>query len=163
MDGIRQTATVGVESLLFGQVLMDWKYQIEVDIAERELQRHERLAREREQTGEFGGEHDGDDDEDVDFNFTTHRVATLLIWRLASKSTASLSARHDLKSFRDWLVPVKNRQRRDNWTLLRLFLKQELAPSWSVRLEYTLEKNNSNDPTQEYTDNAYSIRLQFGF
>ena len=164
MEGVRHRASVGFESLLFGKVLMDWKYQLEVDIAERELQRRERLARELEQSGGFErGHDDDDDDEDVDFNFTTHRVATLIVWRLSSHSTMSLSARHDLKSFRDWPVPKKNRQRRDNWTLLRLFLKQELTSNWSARLEYTLEKNNSNDPTQEYTDNAYSIRLQFGF
>ena len=159
-EGIRQTANLWFESMLFGQVLMDLKYQLEVDTATRELQRHERLPREPEQTGEFEEE---DDDDDVDFNFTTHRAATMFVWRSSSHSSVSLSVRHHFKFYRDWLVPTTNRQRRDNWTLFRLAFKRELLSDLSSRLEYILEKNNSNDPTQKYTDNAYSVQLQFVF
>ena len=160
IDGTRQTASLRLESILFGQVLMDVKYQFEVDIATRELQRYEHLSRELEQTGEFEGEHE---DDDVDFNFLTHRIATMFVWRLSSDSTVSLSARHHFKFYRDWIVPTTHQKRHDNLTLLRLGFKQKLLQSLSARLEYTLEKNNSNDPTQKYTDNAYSIRLQYAF
>ena len=164
MDGIRQTASIWFESMLFGRVLMDWKYQIEFDIATRELQRQERFSKEEKYTGELEGEHeDFDDEEDVDFNFLTHRVATMVVWRLFSNSTVGLYARHDFKSYRDWLVPATNRQRHDDLTLLRLYFKQKLFSSVSARLAYSLEKNNSNDPTQKYTNNIYSIGLQFAF
>ena len=160
MEGTRQTASLSFESLLFGRVLTDLKYQFEIDIAIRELQRHERFSREPEQEGEFD---DDDDNDDVDFNFTNHRIATLFVWRLASHSSLSLSARHHFKFYRDWIVPTANKKRRDNLTLLRLGFKQRLLEQLSARLEYVLEKNNSNDPTQKYTDNAYSIRLQYAF
>jgi len=160
IDGTRQTASLRFESIWFGQVLMDVKYQLEVDIATRELQRYEHLSREPEQAGEFDEEHE---DADVDFNFLTHRVATIFVWRLSSDSTISLSARHHFKFYRDWIVPATNQKRQDNLTLLRLGFKQKLLTNLSARLEYTLEKNNSNDPTQKYTDNAYSTRLQYAF
>jgi len=164
MKGIRQTASIWFESMLLGQLLMDWKYQIEFDTATRGLQRQERFSKEVKQTSEFEGEHeDFDEEEAIDFNFLTHRVATMLVWRLFSNSTVSLYARHDFKSYRDWLVPTTNRQRHDDLTLLRLYFKQKLFSNLSARLEYSLEKNNSNDPTQKYTDNIYSIGLQFAF
>ncbi len=162
MDGLRQTASLWFENMLFGQVLMDMKYQFEIDIATRELQRHERFSRESEQTAEFDSDDDDDDDE-VDFNFTTHRATTMFVWRLFSHSSVSLSARHHFKFYRDWIVPTTDRKRRDNLTLLRLGFKQSFIQNLSARLEYILEKNNSNDPSQEYTNNTYSIRLQYAF
>jgi len=162
MNGIRQTASIWFESMLFGRVLMDWKYQLEFDIATRELQSQEHIFREAEQPGEFDDDEDFDDDEyEVDFNFLTHRVAAMLVWRLFSNSTVGLYARHDFKFYRDWLVPTTNRQRHDDLTLLRLYLKQKLFSRLSARLAYSLEKNNSNDLTQKYTNNIYSVGLQF--
>ncbi|MBI1926602.1 hypothetical protein HYR99_20465 [Candidatus Poribacteria bacterium] len=111
---------------------MDVKYQLEVDIATRELQRYEHLSREPEQTGEFDEEHE---DDDVDFNFLTHRVATMFVWRLSSDSTISLSARHHFKFYRDWIVPATNQKRHDNLTLLRLGFKQKLLTNLSARLD----------------------------
>jgi hypothetical protein len=161
MEGVRQTTSLSFESMLFGRVLTDLRYQFEIDIATRELQRYERFSREPEQVGEF--EDDDDDDDDADFNFTNHRVATIFVWRLAKSSSVSLSARHHFKFYRDWIVPQTDKKRRDNLTLLRLGFKQNLIEGLSARLEYVLEKNNSNDLTQKYTNNAYSVRLQYAF
>ena len=159
MDGVRQTVGLSFESMVFGRVLMDWRYQFEVDIATRELQRHERLPSEPEQTSEF----DDDDEVEVDFNFYTHRVGSMFVWRMLQRSTVSLSARHHFKFYRDWIVPTTNKKRRDNLTLFRIGFKQDLLEHLSTRLEYTLEKKNSNDPSQEFTGNTYSIRLQYTF
>lgn len=164
MKGIRQTATIWVEKMLFERALIDWKYQLEFDTATKGLQRQEHFSNQDERTGEFEGEEeDFEEEESVDFNFLTHRVATMLVWRIFSNSTVGLYARHDFKSYHDWLVPKTNRQRHDDLTLLRLYFKQKLFSNLSARLEYSLEKNNSNDPTQRYTDNIYSIGLQFAF
>jgi hypothetical protein len=164
MEGIRQTVSMWYESMLSGKVLMDWKYQFELDIATEGLQRQTGFPRWEEQTGEFEGEYeDFDGEEDVDFNFMNHRVAVMLAWRLFSRSTVALYARHDAKFYSNWLVQATNGQRHDNLNILHFYIKQKLFPGLSARLRFSLEKNNSNDPTQEYIDRIYSVGLQFTF
>ena len=160
MKGIRQTAGVGFESFAFGRVLMNLKYQFGIDRATRELQRREHFPNEPEQGGEF--DHNDGDNDATDFNFLTNRLVGVLVWRLAENSNLSLSARHHLKSYRDWVVPIKDDKRRDNLTLIRLGYKLDLRENLSARVEYKTENNDSNDPTQKYTDNMYSVQLQFG-
>lgn len=162
MEGFRQTASLWFESVLSARVLMEWKYQLELDIATEDLQRQTGFPRTGEQAGEFEGEYeDFDDDEDMDFNFMNHRAGMLLAWRLFPQSTISLYARYDSKFYSDWPVPTTNKQRHDSLILLRIYLKQGLFSNVSARLQYSLEKNNSNDPMQKYTDNTYSIGLRF--
>ena len=161
VGGVRQTVSFGFEGMALGRVLLNLKYQFEIDLASRELPRHEPLSREPEQRGEFG-HHDGDED-DVDFNFANHRIGSFFIWRLAPRSNASLAARHHFKLYQDWIVPETGIKRRDNLTLLRLGFKQNLRDNFAARLEYAFATNDSNDPTQGYADNTYSIQLQFSF
>ncbi|MFC1717245.1 hypothetical protein ACFL6S_26525 [Candidatus Poribacteria bacterium] len=163
MEGFRQTASVWFESVLTAKVLMEWKYQFELDIATEGLQRQTDFPRWGEQIGDYEGEHEDSDDENVDFNFMNHRVAVMLAWRLFSRSTVALYARHDAKFYEDWPVPGRNGQRHDNLSLLQIYLKQKLFSNLSARLQFSLEKNNSNDPMQEYTDRIYSIGLRFTF
>ncbi len=161
VGGIRQTASLGFEGMALGRVLLNLKYQFEIDLASRELPRHEPLSREPEQRGEFG-HHDGDED-DVDFNFANHRIGSFFIWRLAPRSSASLAARHHFKLYQDWIVPGTGSKRRDNLTLLRFGFKQDLRDNLAARLEYAFATNDSNDPIQSYADNTYSMQLQYSF
>lgn len=164
LEGFRQTASVWFESLLASRILMEWKYQLEVDIATEGFEHLTGFTRWEEQTGEFEGEHeDFDDEEDLDFNFINHRVAVILAWRLFSRSTIALYVRHDAKFYEDWPVSGTNGQRHDNLSLLQIYLKQKLFSGLSARLRFSLEKNNSNDPTQEYIDRIYSVGLRFVF
>ena len=164
MKGIRQTASISFESMLSEKVLMNWKYQFELDIATKGLQSQTGFPRLKEQTGEFEGEYeDFDYDEDKNFNFVNHQVEVMLAWRLCSQSTMALYARHDSKFYSDWLIPMTNSQRHDNLTSLQIYLKQRLSSDLSLRLQYSLERNKSNDPMQRYTDNIYSIGLRYGF
>jgi len=164
LEGFRQTASVWFESVLASRILMEWKYQIEVDIATEELEHLTGFTRWEEQTGEFEGEHeDFDEEEDLDFNFINHRVAVILAWRLFSESTITLYVRHDAKFYEDWPVSGTSSQRHDNLSLLQIYLKQKLFSGLSARLRFSLEKNNSNDPTQEYIDRIYSVGLRFVF
>ena len=41
VGGIRQTASLGFEGMALGRVLLNLKYQFEIDLATRELPRHE--------------------------------------------------------------------------------------------------------------------------
>lgn len=163
MEGFRQTASVWSESVLAAKVLMEWKYQFELDIATEGLQRQTDFPSWGEQIGDYEGEHEGSDDEDVDFNFMNHRVAVMLAWRLFSRSTVALYARHDAKFYEDWPISGTNSQRHDNLSLLKFYIKQKLFSGLSARLQFSLEKNNSNDPTQEYIDKIYSFGLRFIF
>ncbi len=161
MGGIRQTASLGFEGMALGQVLLNLKYQFEIDLATRELPRHEPFSREPEQGGGFG-HHNGDAD-DVDFNFANHRIGSLFIWRFAPRSNASLYARRHFKLYEDWIVPGAGTKRRDNLTRLRFGFKQDLRDDLAARLEYAFATNDSNDPTRSYADNAYSMELQYSF
>ena len=147
--------------MALGQVLLNLKYQFEIDLATRELPRHEPFSREPEQEGEFG-HHDHDAD-DVDFNFANHRIGSLFIWRCAPRSNASLSARRHFKLYQDWIVSGTGVKRRDTITLLRLGFKQNLRDNLAARLEYAFAANDSNDSTRTYADNAYSMQLQYSF
>ena len=150
MRGARQTAALGFEGFAFGRVLMNLKYQFEIDHATRELQRLEHFPNEPEQGGEF--DHSDGDRDATDFNFLTNRFAAMFVWRLGERSNLSLSARHHLKSYRDWVVPTVDDKRKDNLTLIRLGFKLILRESLSARVEYSLENNDSNDRTQKYSD-----------
>ena len=161
VGGIRQTARLGFEGMALGRVLLNLKYQFEIDLATRELPRHEPFSHEPEQEGEFG-HHDGDAD-DVDFNFANHRIGFLSIWRLAPRSNASLSVRRHFKWYQDWIVSGTGAKRRDDLTLLRLGVKQNLRDNLAARLEYAFATNDSNDATRTYADNAYSMQLQYSF
>lgn len=161
VGGIRQTASLEFEGMTLGQVLLNLKYQFEIDLATRELPRHEPFSREPEQEGEFG-HHDRDAD-DVDFNFANHRIGSLFIWRCAPRSSASLSARRHFKWYQDWIVSGTGVKRRDTLTLLRLGFKQNLRDNLAARLEYAFAANDSNDSTRTYADNAYSMQLQYSF
>ena len=161
LRGTRQTASLEFEGMALGRVLLNLKYQFEIDLATRALPHHDPLSREPEQRGEFG-HHDGDGD-DVDFNFASHRAGSFFIWRFAPRSNASLAARHHFKSYQDWIVPGTGAKRRDNLTLLRLGLKQDLSEDLGARLEYAFVTNDSNDATRGYADNTYSVQLQYSF
>ena len=161
VGGIRQTTRLGFEGMALGRVLLNLKYQFEIDLATRELPRHEPFSHEPEQEGEFG-HHDGDAD-DVDFNFANHRIGFLSIWRLAPRSNASLSVRRHFKWYQDWIVSATGAKRRDDLTLLRLGVKQNFRDNLAARLEYAFATNDSNDATRTYADNAYSMQLQYSF
>jgi len=164
MGGIRQTTNISFENMLSEKVLMNLRYQFELDIATKALQSQTGFPRLEKQTGEFEGEYkDFDFDEDKDFNFMNHQVEVMLAYRLFSRSSVAMYARHDSKFYNDWLVSMTDSQRHDNLTLLQIYLKQRLSSDLSLRLQYSLEKNKSNDPTQRYTDNIYSIGLRYGF
>ena len=90
-------------------------------------------------------------------------MGSLFIWRFAPRPSASLAARHHFKSYRDWIVPGSGVKRRDNLTLLRLGIKQDLTHNLAARLEYAFSINDSNDPTRSYADNTYSVQLQCSF
>ena len=161
LSGTRQTASLEFEGMALGRVLLNLKYQFEIDLATRALPRHDPFSREPEQEGEFG-HHDGDED-DVDFNFASHRMGSFFIWRFAPRSTASLAARHHIKSYQDWIVPGTGAKRRDNLTLLRFGFKQALTHNLAARLEHAFVTNDSNDATRSYADNTYSVQLQCSF
>ena len=161
VGGTRQTASLEFEGMALGRVLLNLKYQFEIDLATRDLPRHEPLSREPEQRGEFG-HHDGDED-DVDFNFANHRTGSFFIWRLAPRSSVSLAARHHFKLYQDWIVPGTGSKRRDNLTLVRFGFKQDLRDNLAAMLEFGFMTNDSNDPTRSYADNTYSMQLQYSF
>ena len=163
LEGFRQTVSLWFESVLSSRILMEWKYQLEVDTATEGFELLTGFPRLEERDEEFDDDDDFDDEEDEGFNFINHRVTLMLAWRLFSRSTVALYARHDAKFHDDWPVPGTNSQRNDNLSLLQIYLKQELFSSLSARLRFSLEKNNSNDPTQEYTDRIYSIALRYTF
>ncbi len=145
--------------MALGRVLLNLKYQFEIDLATRELPRHAPFPREPEQRGEFG--HQNGDADDVDFNFANHRIGSFFIWRFAARSNASLAARHHFKLYQDWIVPGTGTNRRDNLTLLRFGIKHDLRDNLAARLEYAFVTNDSNDPTRSYADNTYSMQLQY--
>lgn len=60
-------------------------------------------------------------------------------------------------------MPETSTKRRDNLTLLRCGFKQDLRDNLAARLEYAFATNDSNDPTQSYADNTYSMQLQYSF
>ena len=161
VGGIRQTASLGFEGMALGRVLLNLKYQFEIDLATRELPRHEPFSQEPEQGGEFV--HHNDDADEVDFNFANHRIGSLFIWRFTPHSNASLSTRRHFKLYQDWIVPGTGAKRRDNLTLLRLGFKQGLRDNLAARLKYAFATNDSNDSTRSYADNAYSLQLQYSF
>jgi hypothetical protein len=166
MEGFRQTASLWFESIISAKVLMELGYQMELDIATEDLQRPIDFLQKDGRTGEFedyDDDFDGEEDEDMDFNFLNHKAIAMLAWALSSRSTVALYARYDAKFYSDWPVPMTNKQRHDNLILLRIYLKHKLFSGLSARLQYSLEKNNSNDPTQKYTDNIYSMGLRFVF
>ena len=182
MEGFRQVASLRFESTLAARVLMELRYQVESDAATERLQRSVNFPRIQveldaateglqrsvnfprigELTGRLEGELGdwGDEDERTDFNFTNHKATMMLAWRLFSRSTAALYASYGSKFYSDWPVPTTNKQRHDNLILLRIYLRQELFSGLSACLQYSLENNNSNDPTQKYTDNVFSIGLR---
>ncbi len=161
MEGVRHVARLWYEHLLTGAVLLRATYRIEVDVAVRELQAQERFQREPEQTSRLGD--DDDDDDEVDFNFVNHRPSISVVWRFMPRTSLQASTRHYAKYFRDWVVPDTSDKRRDNLTLLRLTLKRSFDSMWAAQVEYALERNRSNDPNQQYSANAYSLRLQATF
>ncbi len=161
VGGIRQTASFEFEGMVLSKVLSNLTYRFDIDLATRNLPRHESFSREPEQGGEFG-HRDGDVD-DFDFNFINHRIVSLFIWRLTPRSNASLSARRHFKFYQDWTVPGIGTNRRDHLTLLRFGFKQDLLDNIAARLAYAFSDNDSNDPAHSYTDNTYSIQMQFSF
>ena len=161
VGGIRQTASLEFEGMALRKVLSNLKYRFDIDLATRDLPRHESFSREPEQGSEFG-HRDGDAD-DFDFNFINHRIVSLFIWRLTPRSNASLSARRHFKFYQDWTVPGTGSNRRDNLTLLRFGFKQDLLDNIAARLGYAFADNDSNDSAHSYTDNTYSIQMQCSF
>jgi hypothetical protein len=166
MEGFRQVASLRFESTLAAKVLMELRYQVELDTATERLQRSVDFPRIVELTGRLEGKLEGelgdwgDEDERTDFNFTNHKATMMLAWRLFSRSTVALYARYGSKFYSDWPVPTTSKQRHDSLILLRIYLRQELSSGVSACLQYSLENNNSNDPTQKYTDNVFSIGLR---
>ena len=158
VGGVRQTASVELEGMALRKLLSNLKYRFDIDLATRDLPRHESFSREPEQGGEFA-HRDGDVD-DFDFNFINHRIVSLFIWRLTPRSNASLSVRRHFKFYQDWTVPGIGANRRDHLTLLRSGFKLDLLDNIAARLGYAFADNDSNDPAHSYTDNTYSIQLQ---
>lgn len=163
LEGFRHTISVWFESLLSSKILMECRYQLEIDIATEGLDLITGFPHLEERSRDFNNGDDDFDEEEADFNFVNHRVAVMLAWRLFPRSTVALYARHDAKFYDDWLVLQTNKQRHDNLGLLQIYLRQKLSSSLSARLQFSLERNNSNDPMQEYTDKIYSIALRYTF